>query len=446
MKKGYLLFVSLCFLLNTSSLLAQNDYIPSPEVLKARDWLRDARFGMFIHWGASSILGDGEWVMNNRNIHVKDYTHLGNFFNPREFDAKKWVSLAKNAGMKYITFVSRHHDSFSNWDTKQSDWKITATPFKRDVLKELADECKAQNIKLFLYYSTLDWYRDDYQYWTGRTGQGTGRTERGNWADYIKFMKNQLTELLTNYGEIGGIWFDGHWDQTAPEGEKDRSSRVNWHYDEIYSLIHRLQPHCLIGNNHHLTPFPGEDFQMFERDLPGENKAGLSFQEASKNLPLETCETISASWGYSITDRKYKSTGELIKLLVNAAGLNTNLLLNIGPMPNGVVQQEFVSRLDSVGRWMEKYNSTIYNTRGGFMKPQSWGAITEKDKEIFIHVLDRATTSLTIENFPYKAGKLFTMDNNTPLKYKATNKQITIDLTSLTRDMFDTVLRLEIKR
>ena len=446
MKRASLLLVSLCFLLNTSTIHAQTEYTPSPEVLKTRDWFRDARFGMFIHWGASSILGDGEWVMNNRNIHVKDYTHLKDVFNPLEFDAKKWVSLAKNAGMKYITFVSRHHDSFSNWDTKHSNWKVTATPFKRDVLKELAEECKAQNIKLFLYYSTLDWYRNDYQYWTGRTGQGTGRSERGNWADYIQFMKNQLTELLTNYGEIGGIWLDGHWDQTAPEGEKDRSSRVNWHYDEIYGLIHRLQPHCLIGNNHHMTPFPGEDFQMFERDLPGENKAGLSFQEASKNLPLETCETISASWGYNITDRKYKSTHELIKLLVNAAGLNTNLLLNVGPLPSGAVQQEFSDRLDSVGKWMNKYSSTIYNTRGGFIKPQSWGAITEKDKEIFIHVLNKGTTSLTIENFPYKAGKLFAMDSNKPLKYKAANGQITIDLAGVKRDEFDTVLRLEIKR
>ena len=132
---------------------------------------------------------------------------------------------------------------------------------------------------------------------------GTGH---GDYNSYLQFMKNQLTELLTNYGEIGGIWFDGHWDQTAPEGAKDRSSRIDWRYNEIYTLIHKLQPQCMIGNNHHLSPFAGEDFQMFERDLPGENKSGLSFQEASR-LPLETCETMNGSWGFNITDTNYKS-------------------------------------------------------------------------------------------------------------------------------------------
>ena len=165
-----------------------------------------------------------------------------------------------------------------------------------------------------MYYSTLDWYRSDYPYETGRTGKGTGRTGKSNYASYLQFMKNQLTELLTNYGEIMCIWFDGHWDQTNPEGHADRASRIDWKYDEIYPLIHQLQPKCMIGNNHHLSPIPGEDFQMFERDLPGENKAGLSFQTASQDVPLESCETINGSWGYNITDRRYKTvhTGDTI--------------------------------------------------------------------------------------------------------------------------------------
>ncbi len=134
-------------------------------------------------------------------------------------------------------------------------------------------------------------------------------------------MENQLTELLTNYGKIAGIWFDGYWDQTAKEGAKDRTPKVDWHLPEIYALIHKLQPQCLIGNNHHLTPLPGEDFQMFERDLPGQNKSGLSFQKASDQVPLETCETMNGSWGFNIKDDKYKSVPELIHYVVNAAGL-----------------------------------------------------------------------------------------------------------------------------
>src|SRR6187431_2980913 len=210
------LFLS-CFAAMT---LQAQTYVPTKENLEARAEFQDMKFGMFIHWGAFSVLGDGEWVMNNKNIGVKEYGHLINFFNPQSFDAKKWVATAKAAGMKYITFVTRHHDSFSNWDTKQSDWKITNTPYGKDALKQLADECHKQGIKLFVYYSLLDWYRSDYQYETGKTGKGTGRTEKSNWENVVKFMKAQLTELLTNYGEISGIWFDGHWDQLDNDHDK----------------------------------------------------------------------------------------------------------------------------------------------------------------------------------------------------------------------------------
>lgn len=218
------------------------EYVPTAENLKAREAFQDAKFGMFIHWGLSSTLGAGEWVMNNRNIHKNNYKRQLQAFNPIHFDAAKWVLLAKNTGMKYIIFITRHHDGFSNWDTKYSDWKIINTPYGKDVLRMLADECRKQDIKLGLYYSTLDWYRDDYPYESGRTGKGTGRTVKSDYASYLQFMKNQLTELLTNYGDIMSIWFDGHWDQTNVEGSVDMSSRIDWKYDEIYSLIHKLQP------------------------------------------------------------------------------------------------------------------------------------------------------------------------------------------------------------
>lgn len=362
------------------------------------------KFGLFIHWGVFSIPGDGEWVMNTRKLRIHEYSNLQDFYNPSAYDPKQWVAMAKAAGMKYITFVSRHHDGFSNWDTKQSDWKITNTPYKKDVLKMLADECKAQGIKLCLYYSLLDWTREDYPWRTGRTGQHSGRTGNGDYASYFRFMKAQITELLTNYGEIGTIWFDGHWDQTNPEGHNDLSSRIDWKYDELYSLIHQLQPKCMIGNNHHQTPFPGEDFQMFERDLPGENKSGLSFQKASDALPLETCETMNNSWGFNLGDKSYKSAKTVIRYLVGAAGRNTNLLLNIGPMPNGDIQQEFKDTLQAVGSWMNKYGHTIYGTRGNIMAPQKWGVVTAKEKSYYVHILN--TDSLTTIELPVTDKKL----------------------------------------
>lgn len=213
LKKILLSGVLSCSLLGN----AQKGPSVSPAIAKAQTAFQNEKFGMFIHFGLYSELGRGEWVMNNDNIKVDDYQKLASFFNPMGFDAKEYVSMAKKAGVKYITLVTRHHDGFSMWDTQFSDFKITNTPFKRDLVKELADECHAQGLKIAFYYSLLDWRRTDYSYWTGRTGKGTGRTKKGDWNEYIQFMKNQLTELLTQYGEVSGIWFDGYWDQMEEE-------------------------------------------------------------------------------------------------------------------------------------------------------------------------------------------------------------------------------------
>lgn len=431
----------------TLSALAQDNYTPTPEVLQSRKDFQDMKYGMFIHWGASSVLGDGEWVMNTRKIRVNEYKRLIDFFNPQKFDAKKWVALAKASGMKYITFVSRHHDSFSNWDTKQSDWKITKTPYSKDVVKMLADECHAQGIKLFLYYSTLDWFRNDYPHESGRTGQFSGRPGKGDYASYLKFMKAQLTELLTNYGEISGIWFDGHWDQTNPEGQGDRTSRIDWKYDEIYSLIHKLQPQCMIGNNHHLSPIPGEDFQMFERDLPGENKAGYSFQKPSDVLPLETCETLNGSWGFNITDRNYKTPKQVVHYLINAAGRNANLLLNIGPMPDGNIQSEFVDTLLTAGKWLEKFGNTIYGTRAGLIPIQPWGVATTKENTVYLHVLNKPESNFIVfdnPSFKIKSAKDFVSGNT--IKFKQTRYILSIPVMELQQHDYDGyIIELQLK-
>jgi alpha-L-fucosidase len=420
-------------------------YAPSSENLTARTTFQNDKFGMFIHWGLSSMLAHGEWVMNERNIHVVDYGRMIRAFNPVDFNAAQWVSAAKKAGMKYIVFITRHHDGFSNWDTKQSDWKITNTPYGKDVLKMLSDECKKQGMKLGLYYSLLDWYRDDYPRETGRTGKGTGRTGKTDYAAYLQFMKNQLTELLTNYGEIMSIWFDGHWDQTNPEGQADRTSRIDWKYDEIYGLIHKLQPQCMIGNNHHLPPFPGEDFQMFERDLPGENRSGLSFQQASA-LPLETCETTNGAWGYNITDRNYKSVDEVIRLLAGAAGRNANLLLNVGPMPNGLIQSEFTDTLAGAGAWLEKYGAAIYGTRGGPLKPQSWGVTTQKDKSIYLHFFKAPNGSeIVLPEINDKVKSVSVMNGAQKIRFTQKKGVLTISTAGLIIEAPDTIIVVEKK-
>jgi len=436
--KNYFLSILCLFILSAQA----QTYTPSKENLKARTSFQDNKFGMFIHWGASSVLGDGEWVMNNKEINKDDYKKLSKVFNPVDFDAAKWVSIAKNAGMKYIVLITRHHDGFSNWDTKQSDWKITNTHYKQDPIKLLATECKKQGIKLGFYYSTLDWSRDDYPYETGRTGQKTGRTAKSNYDSYLKFMKGQLTELLTNYGDISCIWFDGHWDQTNPEGSEDRSSRIDWKYDEIYSLIHKLQPACMIGNNHHLDPLPGEDFQMFEQDLPGQNNSGLSFQTAS-SLPIESCITMNDSWGFRITDRNYKTYKNIIQTLAGAAGRNSNLLLNVGPMANGEIQVEFRDTLALVGKWVKKYGSSIYGTRSGPLGPQAWGVTTQDSKLIYVHLFKQRNESGLFIPGNFKAKKVGIMGTVSSLPFSARKNGVLIDTRTLTVSGPDTIIAID---
>ncbi len=349
-----------------------------PEETPQQQWFRDAKFGMFIHWGVYSVLGDGEWVMNNRGMSITEYEKLPPKFNPTEYDPAEWVALAKAAGMKYITITSKHHDGFAMFDTKQSDWDIVdRTPYKKDVLKMLADECQKQGIKLFFYHSQLDWHHPDY-YPRGRTGKTTGRPESGDWYKYLDYMDAQLTELLTDYGPIGGIWFDGWWDR--PDAD--------WRLEKTYGLIHRLQPTALIGSNHHQKPFPGEDFQMFEKDLPGHSTQDFNKEAEIGSLPLETCDTINNAWGYNKNDKHFKSTSDLIHYLVRAAGYDSNFLLNIGPMPNGKIQPEFVERLQAMGKWMKKNGESIYGTRGGPITPRPWGVTTQKGDTIYVHILN----------------------------------------------------------
>lgn len=440
MKNCLLLFMAMMF---GASAIAQQNYLPTKENLAARQQFQDMKFGMFIHWGASSVLGHGEWVMNNRGIRAEDYKLLQNVFNPTEFNAKEWVSIAKNAGMQYITLITRHHDGFSNFDTKESDWKITNTMYGKDIVKQIADECHKQGIKICFYYSLLDWYRNDYQWETGKTGKKSGRTVKSNWESYIKFMKAQLTELLTNYGEVSGIWFDGHWDQLDNDQDKSLQSKVNWHYDEIYSLIHRLQPQCLIGNNHHLLPIEGEDFQMFEKDLPGANTTGFGGADISK-LPLETCETMNDAWGYNITDRNFKSSKTIVHYLVNAAGRNANFLLNVGPKPNGVIQKEFTDTLAIVGKWMQANAASIRGTRGNLVAAQDWGVLTYRDKTIYIHLLDKkdGNSFIFIPQLKEKITSANLFQTNTPVKFKQVAEGVFVYLDGILLNNIDTIIQL----
>ncbi len=430
MKKYILIFFSV--IITIVSINAQPGYVPSKEILKARSDFQDEKFGIMICWGIYSMMGDGEWVMHDRKLDWQDYAKLAEGFYPSKFNAAEWVSAIKSSGAKYINFVSRHHDSFSMFKSEASDFNIVdATPFRRDVLKEIADECHKQGIKLHIYYSQLDWRRPDYPE-GGRSGKYNGRELHSNPESYFAFMRAQLTELLTNYGPIASIWYDGWWDRPDQE----------WDMDAQYSLIHRLQPSCMVGSNHHRAPYPGEDFQMFERDLPGENKAGWNDKTEISSLPLETCETLNGMWGYRMTDQNYKDKKTLVQYLINAAGKNANLLMCVGPQPNGEFPSLSIKALNDIGEWMNKYGSTIYGTRSTVVSPQKWGVTTHKGKQMFVHIMNADSTSLIIPFSGNRLKEASVYTTGEKVCFKQNKDIISLNFSAVPKDDIDYIVEL----
>ena len=411
---------------------AEKTYVPTEENLAAREAFADSRFGIFIHWGIYSMFAQGEWYMN-KGIDAQEYAKAAGGFYPAAFDARSWVKAIKASGARYICFTSRHHDGFSMFDTAASDYDIMdASPFRRDIVAELAEACREEGIALHFYYSLLDWTREDYP--VGRTGLGTGRKgDSQNYDSYIKFMKDQLTELLTKYGKIGAIWFDGDWDHDSDPQPFD------WRYPEIYSHIHGIDPSCLIGNNHHLTPFEGEDFQMFERDLPGENTTGWASGQTVSSLPLEMCQTMNGMWGYKVEDQNYKSVEDLVRLIVRAASKGSNLLLNIGPQPDGNLPAAALDRLAGIGEWMNVYGASVYGTSATGIPEQSWGVTTRNDSSLFLHLIEPLegveAISVPLDPSRKKVKSVKAMKDGASLKHRISDGKLVITLDGVPADI-----------
>ena len=353
------------------------------------EWWREARFGMFIHWGLYAVpagewkgeTNHGEWIRTTAEIPIDEYDKFREQFNPVNFDAQKWVRMAKDAGMKYIVITSKHHDGFCLFDSKQTDFDVMSTPFKRDILKELSEACQSDGIKMCWYHSIMDWHHPDY---LPRRGWETNRPAEG--ADlnrYIKYMKSQLEELTSHYGKIGVLWFDGEWEET-------------WTHEygvDLYNYVRNLQPDIIINNRVDngrsgmagMTREGGYagDFGTPEQEIPATGMPGMDW---------ETCMTMNDHWGYNKYNDNWKSTTDLIRKLADIASKGGNFLLNVGPKADGTFPEESIIRLKEIGEWMGKNGEAIYETSASPFEKLNWGRCTQKqlgeDTRLYLHVFD----------------------------------------------------------
>ncbi|MFA7409649.1 MAG: alpha-L-fucosidase [Bacteroidales bacterium] len=391
MKRIGIAVLALILLLSGCKEAPPVDYLQ--ETTEERDtrmeWWREARFGMFIHFGLYSVpagewgneTGHGEWIRSTAKIPLEEYNQFIHQFNPVRFDASEWVKMAKDAGMKYLVITSKHHEGFGLWNSKQTDFDVMSTPFRRDILKELAEACKKEGLVLCFYHSIMDWHHPDY---LPRRDWETDRSAEGaDFRTYVEYMKAQLKELLTRYGKIGILWFDGEWESTWSEELGT----------EIYQYVRSLQPSIIINNR--VSPgrsgmegvtedgqFAG-DYGTPEQQIPATGIPGYDW---------ETCMTMNDHWGYNQQDKNFKSTRELLQMLSDIASKGGNYLLNVGPKADGTFPTESVERLRSIGKWMTVNGESIYGTVASPFKHLEWGRCTQRpmtrSTRLYLHVFD----------------------------------------------------------
>ena len=413
--------LSLLLLLLSLTTSAQKNYLTESKSDKdARmDWWRDATFGMFIHWGAYAVpagnykdkpvKGIGEWIMHNANIPIPEYEGYVKQFNPQDFNAKQWVAIAKNAGMKYIVITSKHHDGFCLWDSKITNYDIMDfSPFKRDILKELSDACKEAGIKMCFYHSIMDWHQPDAESKKSYTHQNTVNPDFAKYRE--NYLKPQLAELIKKY-DPAVIWFDGEW---IPEWTEEQGK-------DLYNFLRNLKPNIIINNR----------VGKARKGLNGMNKyddaAGdfgtpeQEILEGTSDTDWESCMTINDTWGFKLNDKKWKSSKVLIDNLIDIAAKGGNYLLNVGPTAAGIIPQESVERLKDMGDWLKINGEAVYATNS--LKQYKEGnniKFTKSKSGKFVYAIITAKTSDSIRIasvVPIEGSKVYMLGVKTPLKW-----------------------------
>ena len=414
-------YILLTTLLSASTLLAQDITPASATTIK--NW-QDARFGMFIHWGPVSLKGTEIGWSRGGQIPIEEYDNLYKQFNPTKFNADEWVAIAKASGMKYIVLTTKHHDGFCLWDTKQTDYNIMKTPFKRDVVKELAAACKKGGIAFGTYYSACDWHHPAYPL---GSPAGTSHNPNPDLKAYDAYLQGQVTELVKNYGPLLTLWFD------VPQA-----------YDQTYgipmvNMLRKLQPNLMINNRAYSVGGAGSgighQLPIGDYDTPEQSIGGFNMDR-----PWETCMTLCQQWAWKPNDTM-KSIEECIHTLIRTNGGDGNLLFNVGPQPDGLIEGRQVERLKEMGAWIKKNSVAIYGTRGGPWKPSAQIVSTRKGNKIYLHLLKKIEGPITITAPPVaiKSAKLL---NGPPLKISISDGSLSFVIPNNSWDEIDTIIEL----
>jgi alpha-L-fucosidase len=417
-------------------------------------WFQQARFGMFVHWGLYAITGRDMWYYSKEQVDKDDYERLFGRFNPVDYDPLKWARLAKKAGMKYGVFIAKHHDGFCLWDSKLTDFKVTNTPYKKDITRMWLDAFRAEGLKVGIYYSLIDWnhphFTVDYRH--PQRPRMDELNQSRNFEKYVDYLHNQVCELMTDYGKIDIFWPDFSYGP-QPETGLPGKSATDWHAYELRDKILKLQPDILMNSRMGLPGEMNSDFATPEQYIPTED-----ISKGKAEAPMwEACETMGSSWGYYRGDRSIKSAEMIINHIVTCASNNGNLLLNVGPTPRGRIQSEFVERLEAVGEWMDLNGESIYGTGASEYKlltrscPELNVLFTQRGKDVYIHFLSGQYPpyNIILKNLGGKVKYIEFVSDKTDIGFETIKldggDHIRILMPIIEPDPYDTVMHIVLK-
>lgn len=426
---------------------------------KRTEWFNDARFGMFIHWGLYAIPARGEWVRSYEKISNEEYEPYFEEFNPVRYNPKEWAKLAREAGMKYAVLTTKHHDGFCLFDSAYTDYKSTNTKCGRDLVREYVDAFREEGIKVGFYYSLLDWHHPDYPHYGDRhhpmRDNEDFRGAKHNWDNYVEYFHNQVRELLTNYGKIDLMWFDFSYDNECLKGTQFEHMRgETWKADELVEMMRTLQPGIVIDNRlggdarKEEPDLHSGDFVSPECMMPAQGEQDV----LGRDIPWELCLTLNENWGYAKNKPwDYKTTENVIHMLVECVSKGGNMLINVGPNAKGEIPKDSVRILKEVGEWMRVNSDSIYGCGKSAQPKPEWGRYTQNGKMIYAHIYDRRVGAFRFEGLEGKLKKVRILEDGAELKLfrpwngvdHPNDAYVDLDIAGL-YDERDTVLELEL--